>query len=57
MAAEKFFNSSDSVRVYKIAGNCDVTVYGSYQNNILEENILSIGLLSFSGTEAAASGV
>lgn len=28
MASERYFNPRDNVRVYKIAGNCDVTVFG-----------------------------
>jgi len=39
MASEKYYNPSDNVRVYKISGGCDVTVFGTYESNILEENI------------------
>ena len=39
MSLEKSFNESDNVRIYKISGGCDVTVFGVYESNILEENI------------------
>jgi CRISPR-associated protein Cas2 len=39
MSAEKHFNPVDNVRIYKISGNCDVTVFGTYEGTILEENI------------------
>jgi CRISPR-associated endonuclease Cas2 len=39
MASERFYCPSDNVRVYRIAGNCDVTIFGHYENSILEDNI------------------
>lgn len=39
MSSERFYNPSDNIRLYKISGNCEVTVYGTYEENIVEENI------------------
>jgi CRISPR-associated protein Cas2 len=39
MASEKYFDPSDNVRIYKIAGSCDATVFGSCESTILEEII------------------
>jgi CRISPR-associated endonuclease Cas2 len=39
MESERFYNPNDNVRIYRIAGNCALTVFGSYQSNIQEENI------------------
>lgn len=39
MSSERFYNPSDNVRVYKVAGNCDVTVFGQYVSTLTEENV------------------
>lgn len=39
MDSDRFFNPDDKIRLYRIAGNCSVTVYGDYQEELLEENI------------------
>lgn len=39
MAVEYYFDSNDNVRIYKIAGNCNLTVFGVYTSTIMEENI------------------
>ncbi|NHM16474.1 CRISPR-associated endonuclease Cas2 [Eggerthellaceae bacterium zg-887] len=39
MGSERFYDPGDNVRVYKIAGNCDVVAFGSCGTSILEENI------------------
>jgi CRISPR-associated protein Cas2 len=39
MTSERYYCATDNVRIYKIAGNCEVTVFGVYESNILEENI------------------
>lgn len=39
MAMESYYDSNDSIRVYKVAGNCNLTVFGAYANTIMEENI------------------
>lgn len=39
MLSERYYNLSDNIRMYKIAGNCDLTVFGSYEETLLEENM------------------
>ena len=39
MASERYFDPADNIRLYKIAGNCEATVFGSCENNFLEDNI------------------
>ena len=39
MAAERYYDPNDNIRVYKIAGNCNLTVFGAYTSTIMEENI------------------
>lgn len=39
MLSERFYNPEDNVRVYKIAGNCEVTVFGRYESGVMEDNI------------------
>jgi CRISPR-associated endonuclease Cas2 len=34
MTSERYYNPSDNVRLYRIAGNCALTVFGSYQSTI-----------------------
>lgn len=43
MGSERFFNPSDNVRIYRIAGNCRLTVFGGYEPTLLEENIFFCG--------------
>lgn len=40
MSSDRFYNESDSVRIYRIAGNCNALVYGSYTSVIMEENVV-----------------
>lgn len=40
MSNDGFYDESDSVRIYRIAGNCDSVVYGSYGSAIVEENVI-----------------
>lgn len=39
MQMKNSFNPDDSVRIYKIASNCELVVYGEYKATIPEENI------------------
>jgi len=39
MSSETYYNPSDNVRVYKIAGNCEITIFGANESSFLEENI------------------
>jgi CRISPR-associated protein Cas2 len=39
MTSKQYYDPSDNIRIYRIAGNCHVTIFGSSQNNIPEENI------------------
>jgi CRISPR-associated endonuclease Cas2 len=39
MAAERYANPDDNVRIYKIASNCSVTVFGKYESNLPESDI------------------
>ncbi|OUO35070.1 CRISPR-associated endonuclease Cas2 [Olsenella sp. An290] len=39
MDSDRFFNPDDRIRLYRIAGNCSVTVYGDYNGELLEENV------------------
>lgn len=39
MSSDRFFNANDNVRIYKIAGECELSVFGDYQSQELEENI------------------
>ena len=39
MATERYYDPNDNIRVYKIAGNCNLTVFGAYTSTIMEENI------------------
>lgn len=39
MESRRYYNESDNVRFYKIAGNCEVTVLGECDQPISEENI------------------
>ncbi|MDR2714352.1 MAG: CRISPR-associated endonuclease Cas2 [Coriobacteriales bacterium] len=39
MSSKKYINPSDNVRIYRISGNCEVTVFGTYESTTLEENI------------------
>lgn len=38
MDSDRFFNPDDKIRLYRIAGNCSLTVYGDYREELLEEN-------------------
>ena len=39
MCSDRYYNPDDNVRMYKISGNCDATVYGEYSPLLPEENI------------------
>ncbi|WP_303133520.1 CRISPR-associated endonuclease Cas2 [uncultured Olsenella sp.] len=39
MSSERFFNPDDNVRVYKIAGECELSVFGECVDTTFEENI------------------
>lgn len=39
MASERYFDPDDNVRIYKIAGECELCVFGNYENQVPEENI------------------
>ena len=39
MTLPRFYNPDDSIRAYKIASNCGMTVFGRYESNLIEENI------------------
>ena len=39
MLSARFYNVDDNVRIYKVAGNCEVTIFGRYESNLTEENI------------------
>lgn len=39
MRMEKFQNEDDSVRIYRISGNCKATVFGEYKSSFVEDNL------------------
>ena len=39
MSSEAFFETGDNARVYRISGNCDVTVFGSCVSSEFEHDI------------------
>lgn len=39
MNAQQYYNPNDNIRIYKISGNCDVTVFGSCNHLMTEQNI------------------
>lgn len=39
MSSKNHFNPNDNVRIYEVAGHCNLTVFGDYNEWILEENI------------------
>lgn len=39
MNSQRYYNPDDNIRLYKIAGNCDVTVFGSCIQPVTEQNI------------------
>jgi len=39
MLSEKYYHQADNVRIYRIAGNCSVTIYGTNESVIYEDNI------------------
>ncbi len=39
MLSERFYNPDDNIRVYRIASNCEVTVFGQYVSSVMEDNI------------------
>lgn len=39
MLSERFYNPDDNVRVYRIASNCEVTVFGRYESSLVEEDV------------------
>lgn len=39
MASDRYFNEADNVRIYKIAGNCNVTVFGKCEAMTDDDNI------------------
>lgn len=40
MASREFFDAEDRIRVYKIAGNCELTVFGEYVDNTPQSNVV-----------------
>jgi CRISPR-associated endonuclease Cas2 len=40
MASSDFFDEKDRIRIYKIAGNCELTVFGDYSDNTPESNVV-----------------
>jgi CRISPR-associated endonuclease Cas2 len=40
MASPTFFDANDRIRIYKIAGNCELTVFGEYVSSIPEDNVV-----------------
>ena len=39
MTKEEYFNPKDRIRVYRISGNCELTVFGEYQERIVEQDV------------------
>lgn len=39
MSKPQFFNSKDNIRIYKVSGHCDITVFGECTATSSEENI------------------
>ena len=39
MSSARFYNADDNVRIYRVAGNCEVPIFGQYESNLTEENI------------------
>ena len=39
MSLERYFDSDDNVRIYRMAGNCDVTVFGECRTAQAESDI------------------
>ena len=39
MSSEEFFDEGDNVRIYRISGHCDVTVFGSCGTSEFEHDI------------------
>ena len=39
MLSKAYYNADDSVQIFRISGNCESTVYGFYNENILEDSL------------------
>ncbi len=39
MAREDYFNKNDRIRIYRIAGNCELTAFGEYHESIVEQDV------------------
>lgn len=39
MADGRFYSAGDSIRIYKIAGNCEATIFGLYCDTSMEDNL------------------
>jgi CRISPR-associated endonuclease Cas2 len=39
MSSERYFNPDDNIRIYRIAGMCEGTVFGDYESALMDENI------------------
>lgn len=39
MASESLYDSNDRIRIYQIAGNCELTVFGSYIDNQYDDDL------------------
>lgn len=39
MSHDQFYNSADKIRVYRMSGNCELTVLGRCANNIPEDDV------------------
>lgn len=39
MSSRRFFNPDDNIRIYEIAGHCDLTIFGECHIDVIEDNI------------------
>ena len=39
MSSQRYYDPDDKMRIYKIAGNCDVTVFGACEKITVEQNV------------------
>lgn len=39
MGSTRFYNPDDNVRIYEISGHCNLTVFGKFTDNLMEENV------------------
>ena len=40
MRSERFYDVNDSIRVYRISGNCEAIAFGNYTSTVLPENMV-----------------